>query len=115
MDLQISLFMFKEKLLQQRICSSDQKTLVLISHQHEFVHSCFLCSPSQPKAFCHLNVKSPVIKKTQEAAHCRFSQFQGNVYVVMYPGNRSPLEFNFPSAQQNQSYKRTNHQGGIRF
>ena len=67
------------------------------------------------KAFCHLNVKSPVIKKNQEPARCQFSQYQGNAYVVMYPGNRSPLEFNFPSAQQNQSYKRTNHQGGIRF
>jgi len=40
------------------------------------------------KAFCHLNVKSPVIKKTQDAAHCQFSQFQGNTYVVMYPGSR---------------------------
>ena len=67
------------------------------------------------EAFCHLNVKSPVIKKTQEAAHCQFSQFQGNSYVVMYPGNRAPLEFEFPSAQQNQSYERTNRPGGIRF
>ena len=67
------------------------------------------------KAFCHLNVKSPVIKKTQDAAHCQFSQFQGNTYVVMYPGNRSPLEFEFPSAKQNQSYERTNRPGGIRF
>ena len=74
-----------------------------------------LFSPSQRKAFCHLNVKSPVINKTQEAAHCQFSQFQENAYVVMYPGNRAPLEFEFPSTQQNQSYERTNRPGGIRF
>ena len=67
------------------------------------------------KAFCHLNVKSPVIKKTQEPARCQFSQYQGNAYVVMYPGNRSPLEFEFPTAKQNQTYERANRQGGIRF
>ena len=77
-----------------------------------------LSSPVQAetrKAFCHLNVKSPVIKKTQVAANCQFSQFQSNAYVVMYPGNRAPLEFDFPTAKQNLNYERTNRPGGIRF
>ena len=67
------------------------------------------------RVHCHLNVKSPVIKKTQVAANCQFSQFQGNAYVVMYPGNRAPLEFDFPTAKQNLNYERTNRPGGIRF
>ena len=67
------------------------------------------------KVFCHLNVKSPVIKKTQNAARCQFSQFQGNAYVIMYPGNRSPLEFEFPTNKQNVIYERKNHDGGIKF
>ena len=67
------------------------------------------------KVFCHLNVKSSVIKKTNQAARCQFSQFQGNAYVVMYPSNRSPLEFQFSSAKQGMTYQRSNHEGGIRF
>ena len=67
------------------------------------------------KVFCHLNVKSSVIKKTNQAARCQFSQFQGNAYVVMYPGNRSPLEFQFPTSKQGTNYQRSNYEGGIRF
>lgn len=67
------------------------------------------------KVFCHLNVKSPVIKKTQQAARCQFSQYQGNAYVVLYPGNRSPLEFEFPASKQNLTYQRDNEEGGIKF
>ena len=67
------------------------------------------------KVFCHLNVKSPVIKKTQNAARCQFSQYQGNAYVILYPGNRSPLEFQFPTNKQNLTYQRTNLEAGIKF
>ena len=67
------------------------------------------------KVFCHLNVKSPVIKKTQQAVRCQFSQYQGNAYVVLYPGNRSPLEFEFPASKQNLTYQRDNEEGGIKF
>jgi hypothetical protein len=67
------------------------------------------------KVFCHLNVKSTVIKKTQQAARCQFSQYQGNAYVVLYPGNRSPLEFQFPTSKQNLTYQRTNEEAGIKF
>ena len=67
------------------------------------------------QVFCHLNVKSPVIKKTQQAARCQFSQYQGNAYVILYPGNRSPLEFEFPASQQNLTYQRANNEGGIKF
>ena len=67
------------------------------------------------QVFCHLNVKSTVIKKTQNAARCQFSQYQGNAYVVLYPGNRSPLEFQFPTSKQNLTYQRTNEDGGIKF
>ena len=35
------------------------------------------------RVHCHLKVKSPVIKKTQVAANCQFSQYQGNAYVIM--------------------------------
>ncbi|RPF80687.1 MAG: hypothetical protein CBB80_010665 [Synechococcus sp. TMED20] len=71
--------------------------------------------PETRKVFCHLQVKSPVIKKTQQAARCQFSQYQGNAYVVLYPGNRSPLEFQFPTSKQNLTYQRTNEDGGIKF
>ena len=65
--------------------------------------------------FCHLNVNSPVIKKTQNAARCQFSQYQGNAYVILYPGNSSPLEFQFPTNKQNLTYQRTNDEAGIKF
>ncbi|WP_028953598.1 hypothetical protein [Synechococcus sp. CC9616] len=71
--------------------------------------------PETRQVFCHLNVKSSVIKKTQNAARCQFSQYQGNAYVVLYPGNRSPLEFQFPTSKQNLTYQRTNEDGGIKF
>ena len=32
-------------------------------------------------------------------------QYQGNAYVVLYPGNRSPLEFEFPASEQNLTYQ----------
>ena len=67
------------------------------------------------QVFCHLQVKSPVIKKTQNAARCQFSQYQGNAYVILYPGNCSPLEFEFPASQQNLTYQRANNEGGIKF
>ena len=67
------------------------------------------------QVFCHLNVKSPVITQTQQAAHCQFSQYQGNAYVILYPGNRSPLEFEFPASEQNLTYQRANEEGGIKF
>ena len=67
------------------------------------------------RVHCHLNVESPVIKKTQVAANCQFSQYQGNAYVIMYPGNRAALEFEFPTAKQGVTYTRVNREGGIRF
>ncbi|AII42395.1 hypothetical protein KR100_03170 [Synechococcus sp. KORDI-100] len=67
------------------------------------------------QVFCHLQIKSPVIKKTQQAARCQFSQYQGNAYVILYPGNRSPLEFEFPARKQNITYQRANKEGGIKF
>lgn len=67
------------------------------------------------RVHCHLNVKSPVIKETQVAANCQFSQYQGNAYVIMYPGNRAALEFEFPTAKQGVTYTRTNFWGGIKF
>ena len=67
------------------------------------------------KVFCHLNVKTPVLKKTQNSAKCQFSQFQGNAYVIMYPSSRSPLEFQFPVAQQGQTYQRANEKAGLKF
>ena len=67
------------------------------------------------QVFCHLQTKSPVIKKTQQAARCQFSQYQGNAYVILYPGNRSPLEFEFPASKQNLTYQRDNEEGGIKF
>jgi len=67
------------------------------------------------KAFCHLNVKTPVLKKTDNSAKCQFSQFQGNAYVVMYPATRSPLEFQFPEAQQGLIYQRANYEEGVKF
>ena len=67
------------------------------------------------KVFCHLNVKSPVLKRTENAAKCQFSQYQGNAYVLMYPASRSPLEFQFPTTRQGVTYQRKNHDGGIKF
>jgi len=67
------------------------------------------------RVHCHLHVKSPVMKRTENAANCQFSQSQGNVHVVMYPGNRAPLQFQFPAAKQNVSYQRFNHEAGIKF
>lgn len=63
------------------------------------------------RVHCHLHVKSPVMKWTDNVANCQFSQSQGNVHVVMYPGNRAPLQFQFAAAQQNISYQRSNHEG----
>ena len=67
------------------------------------------------RVHCHLHVKSPVMKWTDNVANCQFSQSQGNVHVVMYPGNRAPLQFQFAAAQQNISYQRSNHEAGIKF
>ena len=67
------------------------------------------------RVHCHLHVKSPVIKRTENAANCQFSQFQGNVHVVMYPGNRAPLRFEFPASRQTVTYKLHNHEAGIKF
>ena len=53
------------------------------------------------RVHCHLHVKSPVMKRTENAANCQFSQSQGNVTIVMYPGNRAPLQFEFEASQQN--------------
>ena len=55
------------------------------------------------------------MKWTDNVANCQFSQSQGNVHVVMYPGNRAPLPFQFAAAQQNISYHRSNHEAGIKF
>ena len=71
--------------------------------------------PETRQVFCHLQVKSPVIKKTQQAARCQFSQYQGNAYVILHPGNRSPLEFEFPASKQSLTYQRDNEEGGIKF
>ena len=68
------------------------------------------------QVFCHLQMKSPVIKKTQQAARYQFSQYQGNAYVILYPGNPSPLDFEFPASQQNITDQRANkEEGGIKF
>ena len=67
------------------------------------------------RVHCHLHVKSPVMKRTNSAANCQFSQSQGNVTVVMYPGNRAPLQFEFAASKQNVTYKRHNHEAGIKF
>ena len=67
------------------------------------------------QVFCHLQMKSPVIKKTQQAARCQFSQYQGNAYVVLHLGNRSPLEFEFPASKQNLTDQRANEKCGIKF
>ena len=71
--------------------------------------------PDTDRVHCHLHVKSPVMKWTDNVANCQFSQSQGNVHVVMYPGNRAPLQFQFAAAQQNISYQRSNHEAGIKF
>ena len=55
------------------------------------------------------------MKWTDNVANCQFSQSQGNVHVVMYPGDRAPLQFQFAAAQQNISYQRSNHEAGIKF
>ena len=55
------------------------------------------------------------MKWTDNVANYQFSQSQGNVHVVMYPGNREPLQFQFAAAQQNISYQRSNHEAGIKF
>ena len=55
------------------------------------------------------------MKRTDNVANCQFSQSQGNVHVVMSPGNRAPLQFQFAAAQQNISYQRPNHEAGIKF
>ena len=67
------------------------------------------------RVHCHLHVKSRVMKRADNAANCQFSQSQGNVHVVMYSGNRAPLQFQFPAAKQNVSYQRFNHEAGIKF
>ena len=67
------------------------------------------------RVYCHLHVKSPGIKLTDNAANCQFSQSQGNVHVVMYLGNRAPLRFEFPASKQNVTYQRLNHAAGIKF
>ena len=67
------------------------------------------------RVHCHLHVKSPVMKRTDNAANCQFSQSQGNIHVVMYAGNRAPLQFQFPAAKQNVSYQLFNHEAGIKF
>ena len=55
------------------------------------------------------------MKRTDNAANCQFSPFQGNFYVVMNPGNRAPLRFEFPASKQNVTYQRLNHEAGIKF
>ena len=67
------------------------------------------------RVHCHLHVTSPVMKRTDNAAKCQFSQSQGNVHVVMYPGYRAPLKFEFPASKQNVTYQRFNHEAGIKF
>ena len=62
-----------------------------------------------------LHVKSPVKKRTEKNAHCQFSQSQGNVHIVMYRGNSTPLQFEFPTSKQNLTYQRLNYEGGINF
>ena len=55
------------------------------------------------------------MRRTDNAANCQFSQSQGNVHVVMYPGRRALLQFYFPAANKKVSYQRLNHEDGIKF
>ena len=54
-------------------------------------------------------------QKDPQAARHQFSQYQGNAYVILYPGNRSPLEFESPASKQNITDQRANKEGGIKF
>ena len=51
------------------------------------------------RVHCHLNVKSPVMKRTDSAANSQFSQSQGNVHLVMNTGLPGALQFFFPASK----------------
>ncbi len=55
------------------------------------------------------------MRRTDNAANFHFSQSQGNVHFVMYPGRRALLQFDFPAANQKVSNRRLNHEDGIKF